>query len=354
MSVTINTGELKFSVFGKGFENTRNDSGEGGVTYEKRIGYGAGTACLDETSTYVWLTQNQGQAPLNYFAKVRISDLEQVEISNVIQTDIGTQIYHPSNVANNYGIALQNFGDDCDVYVFDLTTDEIYYHFTASISSFQTFADCIMVGDVFYFADRGGSNARVFKLDPINETFSEYGSAWFNNGAGCGFVDNDTLYAFNNPVWFSDYGRKYGYGLSGSTQWDVMAPRAGSGGNFPNCLDRGMGGNGYVWLASYVDGAWRWGAYDGNNGGDFVTPSPIRTVGNFGNTDPRYTDYHVYFTNGRTKCAYGSSALGLVLVDFSDDVKIVTDEYWIPLAVDDKYIVAIDQYVNNTYIFRYR
>jgi len=354
MSATINSGKLKFSVFGNGFESTRNDSGDGAETYEKPLyNYAGGTACIDSTNSYIWLTQNSGATPLAYLTKTRISDLELIEITN-IPTDKNTYLYHPSNVVNNYGIAIQNLDYNYEAYVFDLTTNEIYYHFAISSSaiSLTSSADCIMVNDDFYFVDRGVGSPKIYKLDVSNETFSQIGSQQFSNGTICGFVDNNTLYGFSNAVWFSDYARKYGFDLSGDIQWEVMNTDAGV--DFARCPDRGMCGNGYVWLASYVNGAWHWGAYDGNNGGDFFTPSPIKMVGNFGNTDPRYSDYHFYYTDGRNKCAYGSSALGMVLVDFNADVKIITHEYWKPLAISNRYIVAIDSTANNTRIFRYR
>lgn len=355
MSVTINTGELKFSVFGKGFENTRNDSGEGGVTYEKRIGYGAGTACLDNTNTYFWITQNQGQYPFNYLGKGRISDLEPVEITN-IPTNRFTQLYHPSNIANNIGIAFQGFsGEAIDVYIFDLTTDEIFYQFSAptSMISFPNTADCIKVGDDFYFSERGVSSANVYKLDPINETLTLTGSAWYSNGGAYGFVDSNTIYGYNSPVWFSDHAYRSGFGLTGSTQWGVTSQGYGSGA-FGNCHETGLCGNGYIWLPSYINGAWRWGKYDGNNAPDFDTPSPITYFGEY-TSSPLYDGTHVYYNDGRMKCAFHSRSYGMVLVDFTlQTMKTITDEYWVPLAINEKYIIARDRTVNNTDIFRYR
>lgn len=351
MSLVIEN--LKFTIFGNGFDSTRNDSGSGAETYEKRIGYGASTACIDETSTYFWITQSQGQLPFKYLGKGKISDLEPVEITT-IPTNTRTNLYHPSNVANNYGIAFQNFGNNADVYVFDLTTDEVFYHFNINTGNFydNEIADCIMVGDdVFYFALRGSGNAMMFKLDVTNETFTQTGSVYFSNGHGCGFVDNDTLYGYNNPVWFSDYAQRYGFDLTGGTQWSRQSSGSGSGG-FPRCRERALCANGYIYLAVDVNGAWRWGKFDGNNGGDFETPSPISTFGNFGNSDPRYNDFHVYYNDGRTKCAYVNDD-GMWITDFHD-VDVVTEEYWKPLAVNEEYIIAIDRHVQNTYIFKYR
>ena len=340
---------LKFTIFGHGHDVTRNDSGNGAETYEKRIGYGAGTACIDETGTYFWITQTQGQYPFNYLGKGKIADLESVEITT-IPTNTFTYLYHPSNVANNYGIAFQNFGSDCDIYVFDLTTDEVFHHFTASVSSMQEVADCIMVGDAFYFSERGVANGRIHKLDMTNETFGEITNRYFNNGGSCGFVDNNTLYGYNNSVWFSDYAYRYGYGLTGGTEWEIRANNPGGSG-FPRCYDKGLCANGYIWLASNVDGAWRWGMYDGNNGGDFETPSPIRYIGEF-DSDPRYTDFNVYYNDGRTRCAYVNDS-GLWVTDFQE-VSIVKNEFWKPLCMNDNYIIAVDRLINNTYIFKYR
>lgn len=355
MSVTINTGELKFSVFGKGFENTRNDSGEGGVTYEKRIGYGAGTACLDNTNTYFWITQNQGQYPFNYLGKGRISDLEPVEITSALPTNVQTYLYHPSNVENNYGVAFQNFGNNADVYIFNLTTDEIYHHFTIATGSFymNDTADCILVGEDFYFALRGSANAKVYKLDVSTGTFGETASLWFNNGGGGGFVDNNMLYGFNNPVWFSDSAYRCGFTKSGSTQWDRTSQGSGSGA-WSRCKERSLCANGYFYLPCNLNNKWCWGKFNGSSGGDFETPSPISTFGVF-DANPQNDDWHVYYTDGRESCAYVHASWGMLVVDIgSDKVNYVTSEYWKPLAVSKKYVVAVDRSVNNTYIFKYR
>lgn len=351
MSVTIGEKKLKFHVLGNGFDNVRNDSGRGIESSQRHLGYGAGTAVIDSSGTYAWITQNQGQAPLNYLAKVQLSGLTQETITT-IPDNVQTHVYHPSNVENNFGIAFQNFGASCDVYVFDLTTDEVFHHFTTSLNSIQDVADCIMVGDDFYFAEVGASNARVYKLDSENETFVQTGNYWLNNGGSLGFVSDNVLTAYNHPVWFSDYGYKYGYDKSANTVWTVRASGAGGSGNFPRCSARGMCENGHVWLASYVDGAWRWGMYDGVNGGDFNTPTPIKMFGNYGNTSPVNDDFHVHYTEKRKRCAYVHSSWGLVVTDFKD-IEHISDEYWKPLAISDEYIIAVDRYVNNTDVFRY-
>lgn len=342
---------LKFTIFGHGHDVTRNDSGDGSVTYAKRIGYGAGTACLDNTNTYFWITQNQGQIPFNYLGKGRISDLEPVEITN-IPTNRLTQLYHPSNVENNIGIAVQQ-PSDTEIYIFDLTTDEIFYHFTVPYMGLGDTLDCIKAGDDFYFIDRGGSNARIYKLDPINETFTITGSVWYNNGRACGFVDSDTIYGFNSPEWFSDHAYRSAFGLTGSTQWSVTSQGTGSE-SFGNCQETGLCGNGYIWFPSKINGAWRWGKYDGNNAPDFETPSPITYFGDY-ESSPRYDDYHVYYNDGRTKCAFHSSSYGTVVVDLtSQTMKTITNEYWKPLAMNENYFIATDSTVNNTNLFRYR
>lgn len=343
---------LKFTIFGHGHDVVRNDSGDGDIIDQRNIGYGSDTACIDTTGTYFWHTQGGGSGTITYIAKRKVSDLSQVSMGSIPFAK--TFLYHPTNVENNLGIAFQNFGNNADVYIFDLTTNEIFYHFNVATGSFyeNEMADCIKVGNIYYFALRGSANCTVYKLDADNETFVTYSDPYFNNGAGCGFVDNDTTYAFNNAVWFSDVGHRYGININGSYQWDAVAPHEGGQG-FVNTTERALCGNGYIWLPSKINGIWTWGKYDGNTGGDFVTPSPIKTCGNFGTTNPQYNDYHVAYTNGHTKCAYVHASLGVIVVDFSN-VKYITDEYWKPLAMNDRYLVAVDSTKNNTDIFRYR
>ena len=350
MGATINPNKLKFSIFGNGFDDTRNDSGFGNVTYQKRIGYGASTAVIDENEEFFWITQSNGQLPFNYLGKGKISDLESVEITT-IPTDTATKLYHASNVANNFGIAFQNFGANCDIYVFDLSTDEVFKHFTANLSFLADITEVVKNGDDFYFVERGQTNGNVYKLDYANETFTLTGSRYMDNGKACGFVDVNTVYGFNNPVWFSDYKWRFGFTYNGSDEWAVRAPNAGSSG-FQYCIERGLCGNGYFWVPCYIDGAWRWGKFDGNSSSDFVTPSPITTFGEFG-SDPSYDDYHFYYNDGRTWCAYVQSGLGMMLTNF-DSIFSVTTEYWRPLAVSDHFVIAQDRYIGETDIFKFR
>ena len=354
MSVTIGEKKLKFEVYGNGFENTRNDSGHGGTTNVRKVGYNSDSAIIDSSGEYFWHTQNSGMGTLTYIAKRRIDDLSSVSISPVPYS--GGLLYHPSNVENNYGIAIQNQSSaNCDIYIFDLTTNEIFYHFnTPRPSSFYMakLVDCIMVGDDFYLALRGSGNAIIYKINIVNGTFIQNGSAWFNNGHGCGFVDNNTLYGYNNPVWFSDYGHRYGYGLGGGIQWDVVAPSAGGGG-FPNTNERALCENGYIWLPTYIDGAWRWGKYDGNTGAGMTTPSPIKTIGNFGETNPKYDDFYLAYTHGHKRVVYVHASLGMIDTDFKE-IDFVTDEYWKPLAMNDNYIIATNRNETQTGIFKYR
>jgi len=352
MSATINSGKLKFSVFGNGFEETRNDSGYGGKTDQRIIWYNSDTAVIDQSGEYFWHTQGGGSGTMTWIAKRKISDLSSVSIGSIPYTK--TYLYHPTNIENNIGIAFQNFGNNADVYIFDLTDNTIDKHFNVNTGSFydNATADCIKVGDIYYFTLRGSGNCITYKLDPINETFAVYSNPYFNNGAGCGFVDNDTIYAFNNPVWFSDYGHRYGININGVYQWDIVAPNAGGSG-FPNTHERALCENGYIWLPTKVNNIWRWGKYDGNTGAGMTIPSPLKIIGKFGDTNPTYDDFHIAYEDGHKRCAYVHATMGTFFTDF-EEVEKVTDEYWKPLAMNDHYLIMVNRIHSQTGVFRYR
>ena len=131
----------KFTIFGHGYDATRNDSGTGAkeaVIHDLTAEYCA----IDETGKYAWIVGGGGR-----LYKLNIATWEQQAHSIPV---VGS-LYHPCNVANNYGVI---FVSNTRVVVFDLTTGEILKDFAPSSSG--TFSqpiqhcDCILVDDVIY------------------------------------------------------------------------------------------------------------------------------------------------------------------------------------------------------------
>lgn len=341
----------KFTIFGNGHDVVRNDSGDGSVTWEKSIGLSSTSACIDNTESYAWFCiANQVQPRLR---KYDIETFETEEITT-IPTNLTTRMFHPSNVENNYGIALQNEGANTDIYIFDLTTDEIYQHFNADTSGtyINNNADCIMVDDVIYFSNTGQNANNIIKLDLSNETISLYSTVNYGNGGSCGFVDDDSVYGYTDPLWFSNYAYRYGYSINGTNLWTLQGQGPGGEG-FPHCYSKGFGGNGLIWLPVEIDDKWHWGSFDGNNGGDLYTPTPLRIVGEFEN-DPEYTTFNVYYADGRNVAVSTGNNYLMTVVDFEKNKVYFTEENLTPLAVSNKYLVATSAAPNVTKLMRYR
>lgn len=342
---------LKFTIFGHGHDVTRNDSGDGGVTWEKSINLNSNSACIDVTESYVWFCiGNQVQPRLQKY-NIDTFEMEQV---TTIPTNLATRMYHPSNVENNYGIALQNEGTNTDIYIFDLTTDEIYQHFNVDTSStyINYNADCIMVDDIIYFSNTGQNINTIIKLDLTNETISLYSTVNYGNGGSCGFVDDDSVYGYTDPLWFSNYAYRYGYSIDGTNLWTLQGRESGGGG-FPHCYSKGFCGNGLIWLPVEIDDIWHWGSFNGNSGGDLYTPTPISIVGEFEN-DPEYTSFNVYYANGRNVAVSLGNNYLMSVVDFEKNKVYLTEQNLTPLAVSDKYLVATSSAPNVTKLIRYR
>ena len=351
MSANIAIDKLKFTVFGHGYDDERGNSGEGSSTWVKEIYAISDFACIDSTENYVWLCiANQVNPRLR---KYNI-DTWEMEQPITIPTNLATRMYHPSNVSNNIGIAFQNWGSNADVYVIDLTTDEIYQHFNVDTSStyINYSADCIMVDDVIYFSNTGQSNNNIIKLDLTNETISLYSNVNYGNGGSCGFVDESTVYGYTDPLWFSNYAYRYGYSIDGTNLWTLQGRESGSGG-FPHCYSKGFCGNGYMWLPVEINDRWHWGKFNGHTGGDLYTPSPLDIVGDFENV-PEPNDFHVYYADGRNIVATVGSNYGLIVTDLEEHEVYFTEESYAPLAVSDEYVIDTSASYVVTKLIKYR
>lgn len=351
MSATINKNKMKFSVFGKGFEDSLGNSGDGGKTDLRVFSGSTEYAVIDSTGTYFWTAQNAGGWLPESCNKWRLDTLEnvpQTAVTNI--TGKSTCIFHPSNVANDYGIVFQYGDSGYNVYLFNLTDDTLYGTATIPTFYFKNY-DCILVGDYIYLIAKAFSRTglTIYSLNVNTMAFNE--SAWLNNVCSGGFIDNDTANVFLVPVWFSDYKWIRGCGRDMSTQWDVTANDQGSAG-FPYINQAGLCGNGNLYLPTYKYGAWRFGVYSGNGVSDFTTPKPIRTFGNFGNT----MDFSVYsvpvYDEGRLHSAF--TVNGELYVTNFDECQKVDSTEWLPVAMNDHYIIAHDFYNTSSRIFKYR
>lgn len=338
MSANIAIGKLKFSLFGHGYDDTRVDSGDGSTEELFEIPFGARMAAIDSTGQFAWLANSSG------VKKYDLTDLS--EVSQSILTDgVDTAIFHPTNIANNYGIAFQNN----TVTVFDLTNDTIIKTGAASYSPMNP-CDCIIDGNTVYFGtvNQGRTNNKTYTLDITTLSMTETS---FNNMGVCGFANKNLLMAYYIPEWYYQFKRNYGIDRAGNAVWYVDALTAGGPG-FPKCNQIGFASMGKMYRPSYVFGAWRMGVY-GPNGGDFETPKPIKTFGRFPAQPQLYTNnqsYAVAHNTGRTKVAFATS-LGVYKSDYHD-LTLMGSTINYPVALDDNTLLARDETTVKTFVYR--
>lgn len=345
MSANIPIGKLKFSVFGRGYDDVRGNSGTGASAPDTLNFYPA-QAAFDSTGQYCWILISNGG--LHKFSTTTWQMVDQGEVPT---NALG--FYHPSNVDNNIGFSY--YGGVA--YVFNLTTNEIIS--TGEISGFAyngSLMDCILIDDdKLRLASNGQTRATngIFTID-LND-FSWSVTTHYNSGFS-GFIDNDSVYAYYEPEWFYQTGRIFSANASGGEDWSRGASQAG-GSAFDKITLQGATAKGYVYIPSYVNGKWTLGKYSGLSGFDYETPSPIKTFGEFPSKPTMYSTtnrgtWYATYTNGRTKACFGST-YGLYVTDFNDMWLIAEGNYQ-PLAICDGMILAYTYGdFNHTKVFYY-
>lgn len=341
MSATINSGKLKFSVFGNGFDQVRNDSGFGAKSYvatSRTIG-----AMIDDTNVYMWLHTDSG------LKKYRIADFTEVE-QTTVPTSVN-MILHPSNVANNLGLAIVNTDT---IYIFDLTDDTLIGTVSGSFPSYSGFYsyDCVMYGNKIYFIpkDLARTNPTLYVIDLEDMTSSK--SVIASNVGACGFVDSSVIYVCYPREWFYQTTTAYAINYSGGNIWTNT--------QFDNNNDANMWalvGNGKLYLPVKIDGAWHFGVFNATPNPTFRPPSPIRTIGNFDSIpaldNAGHSNRHdVAYNDGRTKACMWTRQ-GLLYTDFQTVEKLDSVNA-VPLAMSDVYVVCSDYDVwNNPKLYIY-
>ena len=348
MSANIGTKKLKFAVFGRGFDDTRNNSGEGFVETVDNYALSVRHGAIDETGDYIWFSHPSGLYKCNL---EDMSGITQSVYTGSVQTFVGK----PSNVVNNYGILL--IGDDT-FKIFDLTDDTIIQTGTGSgfTDFLNTSSDVILVGDRIY----------IVKLSPQRADIT---IAWFDISDGScscyvliyshscgGFTDNSSALVTYIPQWFSDYRVVKSLNFSGGSKWELMASESGGGG-FPYVDVLGFGGNGKIYFPTYLNSKWRMGEYSAGTAPSIDgTPHPIRTFGKFDSYPDFYWKtnqrYGIAFSEEKKDVAFLTN-LGLFRSDFNDIEKL-TDEFLIPIAMNEKVIVATSWVYDYIYKFTYR
>lgn len=341
MSASIDIFKLKFSVFGHGFEDTRADSGDGHATRADKINYAADYACIDSTGQYLWLASASG---------IKKYDLLDDDLSEVAQTAVAdntsTILMHPSNVANNYGIAFQ--GTTCTI--FDLTNDSVVITDTVTYTLASMKYDCVLNGTEVQIVSlqQGRSNNKIYTLAMSDLTMTEV--SLMTKGVN-GFVDIGKISAYQVPRYGDEYIFIYGLNIDGTTNWTYQAPSAG-GSAMPNYIEVGWGADGLMWNPCYKYGKWRMGGFKWTSASGFATPMPFKVFGTFPARPIMLlaTKFFYAHSTGRTRTAF-STDQGVYAGDYHDMIK-VTDDANYTLACDENTVIAYNPTDHYTYIYR--
>lgn len=323
---SIPTSKSSFVIYGHGFDSTRADSGNGVI--EPSIHDMTAEYCaIDETGKYAWIVGGGGR-----LYKLNIATWVQQAHSIPI---VGS-LYHPCNVANNYGVIFRG-GNSPRVVVFNLTTGEILKDFAPSGTFSQPLqhCDCILVDDVIYFVQLNHTQNNITLRKVFLNEEDATSSVIANGVECCGFASDSLIYGYWAKQWFSQVSSAYAWTLDGNTEWSVTEPSTSQSFNvrlFTLC------GNGYLYAISFKEGKWVMGEYGISTAPDFVTPLPLRTFGEF----PSVVDIQnkVVYNQGKTKAVFQTNN-GTYYTDFQKVRKLdesLTD--LIPLAMNDKLVIS--------------
>lgn len=352
MSAIIREGKMSFSVFGRGYEDTRVSSGEGIESEEDRYAILTSGAVLDSTGQYLWIAKD-GDSSNRKLVKYDLETFTDVG-QTIITANDSYMLCHPTNVANNYGVAISGA---YDWYVFDLTDDTIICSGnTPNVGIFgHTCLDCILKDDKIYILGlvNGRANINEIVIDITNQTANK--SIIISGRSSVCYTDDSHIFNNYPPEWFYQRKSIYLSDLSGNTVWTQTASESGSSG-YPNVGLYGFGGNGKLYLPTKIYGAWRIGEYNTNTIPDLVTPKPKRFFGKFENMpsiETRFPRKGVAYNDGRTKCAFTTES-GTYVTDL-EEVELLTEEEGIIVyCMNDTHVVCTNATYQRLYVFKYR
>lgn len=342
MSATINVGKLKFSIFGSGFEDDRANSGPGDKGDVDKYAISASSAVLDSTGDYVWFA-NYSNWGLTYgLHKYDLASFS--EVSHSVPTDPAWAIVlHPNNTPNNLGICLQSG----KWVVFDLTDDTVLQSVTdAGFVNYFDYGkeyDCIYDGTYIYVVSAYTIRAveRVWKFDIANGTYTV--TQVFGNQCCSGFIDDDLIYGFEPPVWFSDPKKYFAVTKSGASVWTITT-YSGT----PSVCMEGFGKDGFLYLPSKMYGSWRFGKYNGDVAPDLESPRPISFFGKFAQ---KPVIVRKCYSDERSLVTLGTE-IGTFVTDFEEVTKL--DEYRVPLCMNEDVVIASNDTFNKIYVYSLR
>ena len=337
MSATIGIGKLKFSVFGKGYDDDRGNSGTG-IKEGAILNYRASMAEIDATGRYIWLA---GDFVPNGMQKIDTYTWTAVSTGNV---PLLKYINHPKNVANNLGLVVDMYGGSRTGYLIDLTTNEILNSGEMDYLSYAS-EDCILIDDTIYLATitqgRGGNIIKTLNIDDFSMTATDtIGRAFV------GFTDNTHIYCYYPKEWFYQDNNETMITTSGSWIWDIQR------GYFDNICPRGFTRNGKFYLPSHIGDKWVLGEYPQTPAPDLDTPTPSRYFGDFGGyPESMNNGLQIKHSTLRDIGLMCTTSLGAFITDFDDVYKISDTNSMNALAVNDEMAVVSHDNVTEVIMF---
>lgn len=341
MSANIAIGKLKFTVFGKGYDDERGNSGSG-VKEGEVLNYGSRYAEIDATGRYIWVAGDFGIRKIDTFTWEEVS---MGDIPNWMH-----YINHPKNVSNNYGFVseISGYGADMTGYIFDLTTNEIISSGDLTYRSGGGQDDCILVDDVLIFASltqgRASNYVTTLAIDDFTMTRTEGIGRSF-----VGFTDNSHIYGYYPKEWFYQDSNISLITTSGVWVWDVQRS------NFNNVAVGGLTRNGKIYVPSSIDGNWVLGEYPQTPAPDFDTPTPSRYFGVFnGYPNTVYNGViNVKYSTLRDIALICTSDTGIYMTDFEDVYRISDTNTTSALAINDEMAVIYNGSTRKTEVIMF-
>lgn len=328
MSATIPIGKLKFTVFGKGYDDERGNSGPG--TKETTIlDWSTSYAEFDITGKYCWAVMNG-----NRLVKYETETWTEVDKGSVD----GIWVGRPKNVVSNLGVSL--LGDGYHVMFFDMTTNEIIK--TVEISSYVTGAKYIVILDDntvrLAMYNWGNANPHVYSINVDTETFND---VYFGNRTCAGFIDNNSVFCAYIRQWFYQRSTIHAYNvISGAEEW--MSQEAEAGSFTANVVGFGIAdGNIYLPIASW-NGKGVIGVFDGSSAPDISTPTPIRVIGDVYEGFTIDGAGGVLFTTENEDACFRAGDGNIYMTDFNSIYKVVNSNgiSYEPIAISDNMLLC--------------
>ena len=340
MSATIDVGKLKFTIFGKGYDDDRGNSGTG-VKEGAVLNYAASMAEIDATGRYIWLV---GDFVTNEMQKVDTYTWTAVSTGDVPHYKY---INHPKNVANNYGLVIDQYGGSNMGCLFDLTTNEIFNSGEINPNYQVGDEDCILVDDKIKLATlaQGRTTNRIRTLDI--DTFDMSVTAEFGR-ALVGFTDNTHVFGYYPKEWFYQDSNISMLTTSGGWVWDIQQS------SFDNIVVNGFTRDGKIYLPSHINGKWVLGEYPQTPAPDVNTPSPTRYFGDFGGyPNALYSGIQIVYNTDRSIALMCTSNIGAFITDFQDIYKISNTNELMALAVNDEMAVVASNSARTTEVIMF-